>query len=103
LEWAGALGRASDRPWLKAGGTLIMERQEKAKVTPIGKPEAQGEALPYRIELWDADEPSRIERVLARAFNVPLAREIFKAAQKEHPHRRITLRRGARIIADSAG
>jgi hypothetical protein len=40
--------------------------------------------------------------VLARAVNAQLAREIFKAAQGEHPERRITLRRGRRIVADSA-
>jgi hypothetical protein len=31
-----------------------------------------------------------------------LARAIFKAAQTEHPDRRITLSRGSRLIADTA-
>jgi hypothetical protein len=39
--------------------------------------------------------------VLARAAHAPLGRAIFKAAQEELPDRRITLRRGARIVADS--
>jgi len=43
-----------------------------------------------------------IERVLARAANALLARAIFKAAQGEHPGRRITLRRGSHIVADSS-
>ena len=42
------------------------------------------------------------ERVLARALNAQLARAIFRAAQKEHPQSRILLRRGARMVADSA-
>jgi hypothetical protein len=42
-----------------------------------------------------------IERVLARASRAALARAILKAAQTEHPARRITLRRGARLIADT--
>jgi hypothetical protein len=61
----------------------------------------QNEELPYSIELWAGD--GRLpERVLARAFNSVLARAIFKAAQSEHPERRIVLRRGARTIADTA-
>jgi hypothetical protein len=61
------------------------------------------EELPYRIELWkDAEgKGSGVERVLARAASVQLAHAIFKAAQSEHPNRRITLRDGDRIVADS--
>ena len=58
--------------------------------------------LPYRIELWRADVANEIERILARAATAQLARAIFKAAQGEHPHRRITLCRGNRIVSDSA-
>src|SRR5438093_1262888 len=68
---------------------------------PFDPVPARREDLPYRIELWDGTKRDRIERVLARAFNAPLARAIFKAAQSEHPERRITLRRGGKIIADS--
>jgi hypothetical protein len=42
-----------------------------------------------------------VERVLARAAGSALARAIFKAAQQEYPDRRITLRRGARLIAEA--
>jgi len=58
------------------------------------------EELPYTVELWQMDDV--IERVLARAANALLARAIFKAAQDEHPGRRITLRRGSHIVADSS-
>jgi hypothetical protein len=56
-------------------------------------------ALPYRIELWDANAGTK--HILARAVSAQLARAIFQAATGEHPESRITLRRGARIIADS--
>jgi hypothetical protein len=60
------------------------------------------EDLPYWIELRKADDPDTVESVLARALNAELARAIFNAAQSEHPERRITLRNGDRIVADSS-
>lgn len=57
------------------------------------------ETLPYRIELWDAGAEEK--RILARAVSAQLGRAIFRAASKEHPEARITLRRGQRIVADS--
>ena len=61
------------------------------------------EDLPYHIDLWRAEGENGIERVLARAASMPLARAIFKAAQGEHPDRRITLSKGSRIVSDSSG
>jgi hypothetical protein len=58
------------------------------------------DGLPYRVELWDAPR-RKLERVLARASSNVLARAIFKAAQAEYPERRITLRRGSRVIAEA--
>jgi hypothetical protein len=60
------------------------------------------EEFPFRVELWleDRDE---VERILARAVNAVLAHAIFKAAQVEHPERRITLSNGGRVIAESTG
>jgi hypothetical protein len=60
------------------------------------------EDLPFRVELWHDGGGDAVERVLARAANAQLARAIFKAAQGDHPERRITLREDNRIIADSA-
>jgi len=60
------------------------------------------EDLPYHIDLWRADGGNGIERVLARAASMPLARAIFKAARGEHPDRRITLSKANRILSDSA-
>jgi hypothetical protein len=81
---------------------MIHSKQDKAGVLSAPGSAVADEKLPYRIELWDAADPDCIERVLARAFSAPLARAIFKAARVEHPDRRITLRRGKRLVADSA-
>jgi hypothetical protein len=74
--------------------------QRIAKVGRLGLVATQAEKLPYSIELWDSD--GHALDVLARALDAQLARAIFHAARKEHPDRRILLRRGARTIADSA-
>jgi hypothetical protein len=79
----------------------MVEHKQDARVVQVAGPGGHNEPLPYRIELWDAVDDC-VERVLARAFNAPLARAIFKAARSEHPERRITLRRGKRVVADSA-
>lgn len=81
---------------------MIERLQDRPKGGRIGGGDGKGEDLRYRIELRDQTHPNAVERVLARAFNAPLARAIFKAAQTEHPGRRILLCRGARIVADSA-
>ena len=57
------------------------------------------EDLPYRVELWG--DGGGIERVVARAASVQLAHAIFRAVREEHPERRIILRDGERIVADS--
>ena len=75
--------------------------QRTAKLGRLGVVTSQAEELPYSIEQWD-DGGRALERVLARALNAQLAREIFLAARKEHPEARILLRRGSRTIADSA-
>jgi hypothetical protein len=76
--------------------------QDKTTISGTGIRCNPSEELPYRIELWLADSTESVERVLARALDVQLARAIFKAAQAEHPERRVTLRKGSRIIADSS-
>jgi hypothetical protein len=77
-------------------------RQSKDKALNSDGASAQKEDLPFRVELWHDGGHDAVERILARAANAQLARAIFKAAQGDHPQRRITLRRDNRIIADSA-
>jgi hypothetical protein len=76
--------------------------QSKDKISRGSATPAGTEALPYRVELWQDGLGDAVERVLARALNAQLARAIFKAATGEHPNRRITLRKGTRVIADTA-
>ena len=81
---------------------MIERLPDKPKVRRIGGAAGKGEELPYRIELRETHDHEAVERILARAFNAALARAIFRAAQTEHPDRRIMLCRGSRIIDDSA-
>jgi hypothetical protein len=75
--------------------------QRIAKDRRLSVVATHAEKLHYSIELWDSDT-AELERVLARALDAQLARVIFHAARKEHPDRRVLLRRGSRTIADSA-
>jgi hypothetical protein len=76
--------------------------ESKDKPSKSDGASAPTEELPFRVELWHDGGHDTVERILARAANAQLARAIFKAAQGDHPQRRITLRRDNRIIADSA-
>jgi hypothetical protein len=75
--------------------------QRIAKDRRLSVVATHAEKLHYSIELWDSDT-AELERVLARSLDAQLARAIFHAARKEHPDRRVLLRRGSPTIADSA-
>ena len=77
-------------------------RQSEDKALKSDGASAPKEELPFCVELWHDGGGDAVERILARVANAQLARAIFKAAQGDHPQRRITLRRDSRIIADSA-
>lgn len=72
-----------------------MRQQDKA--SPHGR---QEEELPYAVELWN-DSRTGVEKILARAFRLSLARAIFRTALEESPGRRIVLRHGDRIVEDN--
>jgi hypothetical protein len=80
---------------------MTKDEQDRATVVPLAGQATQDEELPFRIELWDAAAGETVERVLARAISASLARAIFQAAHTEHPERRITLRRGSHLVADT--
>jgi hypothetical protein len=81
---------------------MMESDQRRGEVSQLtGPAAAQDGELPYCVELWGAGRQS-VERVLARAVNASLAHAIFKAAQNEHPGRRITLRHGNRVLAEHA-
>lgn len=73
-----------------------------SNVLSVSSPHEPQEALPYRVELWDQARQS-VERILGDAISAPLAQAIFQSALQEYPGRHITLRYGARIIAQSDG
>jgi hypothetical protein len=56
--------------------------------------------FPYRIDRWDADGNSVIERV-ADIDDLTVAKAIYEAACKQGPGANITLRQGVRVIEDS--
>jgi hypothetical protein len=78
---------------------LIARDQDKAKPTGPGAA-GHAEKLPYVVELWD-DAEAGVEKILARAARVSLARAIFDAAKGEYPARRIRMRQGSKTLADS--
>lgn len=55
--------------------------------------------LPYVIEIWNLPRTA-VERVMARADTVAVARALFKAAVSENPSRRVVLRQGDRSLED---
>ena len=73
-----------------------MPQQDKPSPQSFGA----AEELSYAVELWSEDRKS-MEKVLARASKISLARAIFFAALGENPGRRIVLRHGGRIVEDN--
>lgn len=57
------------------------------------------EDLDYQVELWDSR--GGIERLIARVAILSAARAAYEASVAYYPGRPITLRHGARVIADS--
>jgi hypothetical protein len=79
---------------------MIDSDEDKAEVLPLTAALQGQEELPYRIELWSM-RGDELERVLALAASAALARAIFLAAQSEYLGRRLELRRGRKVIAES--
>lgn len=69
-----------------------MQQQDEASPSPAS---TQDEDLSYAVALWDH---AGMEKILARASRLSLARAIFRAAREENPGRRIVLRHGERIL-----
>lgn len=78
----------------------MKEGENESRVTPIRPAAAAAARLPYAVELWNLSRTAP-ERVIGRAASAVLARAIFTAAQSEHLGRRIVLRRGAEVLAES--
>jgi hypothetical protein len=78
-------------------GTIKVREQDEPKSPPIAN---KDDELPYAVELWD-ETRSDIEKILARAFKMSLARAIFRAALEENPGRKVTLRHAGRVVEDN--
>lgn len=77
----------------------MRESEDQGKSAPL--PTAAGAGrLPYAVELWNLARTAP-ERIIGRAASAVLARAIFTAAQSEHLGRRIVLRRGGEVLAQS--
>jgi hypothetical protein len=65
---------------------------------PFGQVPAEGEDLPYKVELWDESRQS-IEQILAVTANGSIGFAAYYAATREFPHRYITLRHKNSIVS----
>ena len=78
---------------------MIASNQTRAKRTRASAgPSSRTPDLPFRIELWDAEQRN-VERVVARVHSANLAQAIFKAACEEYPGRSLSLWRGRERLA----
>jgi hypothetical protein len=69
-------------------------------VLPSNIVDDPGEELPYTVELWSLTRAA-VERVLGRASSATLGQAIFLAARNEHLGRKITLKHGDKVLAES--
>ncbi|MBV8188652.1 MAG: hypothetical protein JOY64_04870 [Alphaproteobacteria bacterium] len=98
-------GQASSIPigWLSAGrpfrfasaggGDDEPQNERLARLRP-----ADGEELPYKVELWD-EQGLSVEQVLAVTANGSIGYAAYYAATREHSDRYITLRHRNSIIS----
>jgi hypothetical protein len=68
------------------------------KRAPSERGLADGEDLPYKVELWSEGRTS-VEQVLAVTVNGSIGYAAYYAATREHPDRYITLRHKNRIVS----
>jgi len=78
-------------------GTIKVREQDQPKLPSTAN---KDDELPYAVELWD-EARNAVEKILARAFKISLARAIFRAALEENPGRKITLRHAGRVVEDN--
>jgi hypothetical protein len=84
------------------GGLLEQEAIDVREQKNTEDREGGDEELPFAVELWD-EAGAKVQKVLARASRLSLARAIYKAAIEENQERRITIRQEGKIVAESTG
>jgi hypothetical protein len=78
----------------------MIKGQDDSKIVALGAAVGATSPLPYTVELWNLPRTAP-ERIIGRAASAILARAIFTAAKTEHLGRRVLLRRGSRVIAET--
>lgn len=78
----------------------MIEGKDEGRVIPLEAAAGASGQLPYAVELWNLPRTAP-ERVVGRAGSAVVARAIFLAAQSEHLGRKVVLRRGGRVLAES--
>lgn len=78
----------------------MIEGKQERRVIPFEHAAGMSNRLPYAVELWNLGRTAP-ERILGRASGMVLARAIFEAALTEHLGRKVILRRGSKVIAES--
>lgn len=78
----------------------MMVGKQQGRIIPLADATGVASRLPYSVELWNMGRTAP-ERILAQAAGVILARAIYDAALSEHLGRKVILRRGAQVIAES--
>jgi len=78
----------------------MIKGEDDGKVVALGAAVGATSPLPYTVELWNLPR-SAPERIIGRAASAILARAIFTAARSEYLGRRVVLRRGSRMIAQT--
>ena len=69
---------------------------------PFRRFRAEGEDLPYKVEVWD-DGGAYVEQVVAVSISPAIGYAAYYAATREYPGRAITLRHKGRVISRWAG
>lgn len=78
--------------------------QDDDPVTPFpsGEFQAEGEDLPYKVEVWD-DAGEAVEQVVAISLSAAIGYAAYYAATREFPGRTVTLKHKARVLSRWSG
>lgn len=76
--------------------------EDDSTSSPYGRFQAEGDDLPYKVEVWD--EYGRfVEQVVAVSVSAAIGYAAYYAATREFPSRNITLRHKSRVISRWSG
>ena len=70
--------------------------------SPLGGFPAEGEDLPYKVEVWD-EAGKYVEQVVAVSLSPAIGYAAYYAATREFPGRAITLRHKSSVLSRWAG